>query len=79
MILSFIEKKNALDYLKSGNEIAAAAGYVTDHKTKKLTKIPLVALSDNISDWTTEDIYNMEYNDEIFCEEIIERILRQSI
>ncbi len=78
MILTVIEKKKTLDYLKSGNEIAVAAGYVIDHKTQKLTRIPLIALSDNVSDWTTEDIYNMEHNDEIFNEEIIKRILKQS-
>ena len=75
MTISLTEKKKVLEYLKGGEEVATAAGYVMDHKKNEYTKIPLVLLSNNVFEWTSEDIYNFDLYDEIFNNKLIKFIL----
>ena len=60
MSLAVDEKRLVLNYLNSGEPIAAAAGCVLNHTTNEYTDIPMIALSDGKNTWTTEDIYNLE-------------------
>lgn len=71
------EKKIILAYLNNGKVVAAAAGMAVDHLTKKHTHIPLLAYTDGKSEWTSEDIYNLDVNGEIFNEELINHILKE--
>lgn len=75
MTLTSIEKETVLKYLKNGKEVASAASCVIDHNNSHITKIPLVAFSDGFFQWTTEDIYNLEKNNELFDDKIIKYIL----
>lgn len=70
------DKNKVLAYLKDGEEIAVAPGYVQNHVTGSYTRIELVAYSDGTFDWTSEDIYNLEVNNEIFHKKLIKHILK---
>ena len=76
MTLTAIEKETVLKYLKNGKEVASAASCVIDHNNSHNTQIPLVALSDGYFQWTTEDIYNREKNNELFDDKLIKSILK---
>lgn len=76
-MLTKSEKKIVLAYLNNGKVVAAAAGMAVDHLTKKHTDIPLLAYTDGKSEWTSEDIYNLDINGEIFNEKLINRILKE--
>jgi len=77
MVLAVNEKRLVLNYLNSGEPIAAAAGCVLNHNTNEYTNIPLIALSDGKNTWTSEDIYNLEKNDEVFDKLLIQHILKK--
>lgn len=77
MILSEQERNKVLQYLKSGEVIAAAPGYVQNHVTGGYTRINLLAYSDGTHDWTSEDIFNFENNNEDFDEGLINYILKK--
>ena len=78
MSLAVDEKRLVLNYLNSGEPIAAAAGCALNHTTNEYTDIPMIALSDGKNTWTSEDIYNLEKNDEVFDELLIQHILKKS-
>lgn len=75
-MLTKSEKRIVLAYLNNG-KVVAAAGMAVDHLTKKHTDIPLLAYTDGKSEWTSEDIYNLDVNGEIFNEKLINRILKE--
>lgn len=70
------QKRKVLEYLKSCEELAAAPGYAIDHKTGKYTQVELMSFGDGIDEWTSEDIFNLEYNNEVFNKDLFERIIR---
>ena len=78
MLLAANEKRIVLNYLNSGEPIAAAAGCVLNHTTNEYTEIPMIALSDGKNTWTSEDIFNFEENDEVFDLLLIQYILKKS-
>lgn len=66
------DKKKILTYLKNGTEDAVAPGYVVDHVTGERTDIELIAYTDGMFDWTTDQIYHFEtygeqWNDTLFA------------
>ena len=71
------EKERILTYLNSGEEIAVGAGYVLNHKSGEYTRIELLAYSDGVYDWTNEQMYNFEKNDEVFDEKLFDYILKK--
>ena len=57
------DKKNIVEYLKKGTEVAAAPGFVRDQVTQSRTPIALYAYSDGVFEWTSNEIYHVENYD----------------
>ena len=71
------EKERILAYLNAGEEIAVGAGCVMNHVNGEYTQIELIAYTDGVYDWTNEQIYNFEKNDEVFDEKLFDYILEK--
>jgi hypothetical protein len=69
-------KDKILKYLRAGEEIAYAAGFVRDIINDEYTSIDLVSYADEESEWTSEDIYNFEKHNIVFDSQLFERIVK---
>ena len=69
-------KSKILEYLRAGEEIAYAPGFVRDLTTGEYTTIELVSYIAGESEWTSEDIYNFEKHNIVFDSQLFEKIIK---
>ena len=72
------DKQKVIDYLRSGEVVAVAAGFPQDRRTGEYVMEEYFWYTDGIDDWTTEDIISFERYGEVFNASLIARIKRLS-
>ncbi len=70
------DKEKVLRYLKGGRVVAAATGYPKNRRTGKEIREEMLAYTDGVFEWTTEDILNFELNDEMFNQKLIRQVIQ---